>query len=260
MSNFDLLRIREETFVSEIYFEDIVESTNSKASQRLETVDDEPVQTPFLVLADQQTAGRGRGQNQWWSREGALTFSLVVDTTDLDIEQTCKISLTAGLSVCQALERFAGAADLALKWPNDVYLEEKKVCGVLIERPAHAQDYLIIGIGVNVNNSSQDAPEELKPIATSMFDILENELDLSAVLIETLKHIERNFSYVSRKDRSLLDQWQAYDMLRGRRVSIRVHSNVVTGICDGIDSTGSLLLKTDDGVQSIIAGVIELIE
>ena len=252
---FYLSQIREETFVDELSFHDSLESTNSFAIERLRDGD---ARLPLLVLTPKQTRGRGRGCNEWWSSEGALTFTLVLDSTGLDNSTICKMSLTIGLAVCQSLERFAPAGDLALKWPNDVYLEGRKVCGVLIERPSDWENRVVIGIGINVNNSLKDAPQQLKTIAISLIDCLEEECDLTSVLIECLKQIERRVKQLRTGDRSLLDQWQAYCLLTGRQVCIDNYANEIPGICHGIDEDGALLVKSGDRIHRCVGGVVRL--
>ena len=250
---FDLLRIREDTFVANIEYLDEVDSTNSFAMKELE---DSPVDGPWLVLADRQTAGRGRGSNQWWTADGALTFSLAIEANDLDADQICKASLSTGLAVCQAIERFVPAGDLALKWPNDVYLENKKACGILIERPAARSDYIVIGIGINVNNSMIDAPEGLAANSISLADCLDFQVDRTSVLIECLKQIDRRIRSIRLGDSMLLDQWRAYCMLTGRRVTIDLYEREISGVCSGIDASGALLVQVGDDVHRCIGGVV----
>ncbi len=251
---FDLLRIREETNVADIAYLDEIDSTNSFAIKQLE---ESPVESPWLVLADKQTAGRGRGSNQWWASDGALTFSLAIEANDLDAEQIGKASLSTGLAVCQALERFAPAGDLALKWPNDVYLEGKKICGILIERSAARGDFVVIGIGINVNNSMANSSDEIVERAISLVDCLESEVDRTSVLIECLQQFDRRIRSIRLGDSMLLDQWRAYCMLTGRRVTVDLYEQEITGTCAGIDSTGALLVQSGEKTHRCIGGVVK---
>ncbi|MCA9217983.1 MAG: biotin--[acetyl-CoA-carboxylase] ligase [Planctomycetales bacterium] len=251
---FDLIRIREESFVAGISHFDEIDSTNSCLLKQLE---ESSADGPLLVLAERQTAGRGRGSNQWWAANGALTFSLAVEANDLRPDQICKASLSTGLAVCQALERFVPAGDLALKWPNDVYLEGKKIAGILIERPASRSDFIVIGIGININNSMNDAPEDISSKAISLIDCIEIETDLTTVLIESLQQIESRLRSIRLGDSMLLDQWRAYCMLTGRSVTIDVYDKEISGVCTGIDGEGALLVKARDQVHRCIGGVVK---
>ena len=154
-SAFDLQRVREETWVRQIDFHWELASTNSQALLR---ADQPETQTPLLVLAESQTAGRGRGAHHWWSTTGSLTFSLLTGLEKALAERTSLLSLTVGLAVCQAIERLAPAADVGLKWPNDVCLSGRKLAGILIELPVCEPPRVVLGVGINVNNSFRGAP------------------------------------------------------------------------------------------------------
>ena len=251
----DLLRIRNESFVREIIFHHEVESTNSTAMELSKT----EVATPVLVIAEAQTAGRGRGSNAWWSARGSLLFTLLIDVPMLRPQQIGAMSLTIGLAICQALEKIAPSADLALKWPNDVFLEGKKVCGILIENPNASEPRLAIGIGLNVNNSLTDAPIELQTVATSLCDQFGSKLDANVVLLECLAHLESRIQdHVHRPD-SLLDQWRAYCMLLGRDVAVEMAGKTLTGKCEGVDQNGALLVTDSSGeLHRCIAGSVSV--
>ena len=248
----DLLRLRKETFLREICFHEELKSTNSTAIE-LSRMD---IQTPLLVIAQRQTAGRGRGSNTWWSSEGALTFTLIIDLPMRPPEPVGPISLTAGLAVLQAIEKIAPNADLGLKWPNDVFLEGKKVCGILVERLMASEPRLVIGIGINVNNSLE-ADVVLQQMATSLRDELEAPVALCDVLIECLQHLEKRINDHVHRREYLLDQWRTYCLLTGRSVVVDAHGTELAGTCFGIDQTGALLIRgADDQVQRCIAGVV----
>ncbi len=104
---FHLQKIRDETFVRELDFHWELESTNSHA---LRQADRAEVETPLLVICEQQTGGRGRGTNRWWSASGALTFSLLIRLDDVPGDRLPQIALTVGLAICQAVEQFAATA------------------------------------------------------------------------------------------------------------------------------------------------------
>ena len=112
--------------------------------------------SPSLVLTCEQTAGRGRKGNAWWSSTGALTFTLVVNADELPMssERRPMISLATGLAVRDALQTHLPEQEFSLKWPNDVFTGEQKICGILVEQHSIAdRQAVLIGIGINVNNS-----------------------------------------------------------------------------------------------------------
>src|SRR5207247_1705002 len=112
-------------------------------------------------LTERQTAGRGRGSNRWWTADGALTFSLVLEAPPdrLPPSRWPQVALVAGIAVCEALQTPAPRAALRVKWPNDVYLADGKICGILSESIPGWRDRLVVGIGVNVNNRVKSGPK-----------------------------------------------------------------------------------------------------
>ncbi len=134
--------------------------------------------------------GAGRGGNQWWSAPGALTFSLLVepDRTWLPVSRWPEISLTVGSAVCLVLQVRCPGHDVQLKWPNDVFAAGRKACGILIEIPPQAPHLLVIGIGVNVNNSMANAPSGLQQKSVALCDLIGTSLDRIELLGELLRN------------------------------------------------------------------------
>src|SRR5262249_38308999 len=140
---------------------DYHESIGSTSDRAMEIGALDETALPLLVVAEQQTAGRGRGADRWWSAKRALTVSLVLDAPHdrLPADRWPQVALLAGVAVCEALQGLAPRAELRVKWPNDVYLADGKVGGILCESIAGMSDRLVVGIGVNVNNRRQDTGE-----------------------------------------------------------------------------------------------------
>ena len=124
-----------------------------------------------LVLADRQTAGRGRGANRWWTGAGSLAFSLLLHPAARGIrrENFPLISLTAALAIIDAARPLASADELGLHWPNDVFAQGRKLAGVLVE--ALTDGWHVLGVGLNVNNRAIDAPDELREKTISLADL-----------------------------------------------------------------------------------------
>ncbi len=253
---FDLKRIVAETWVQQVQYHESVDSTNTTA---LAAGLQENLDTPLLVLAAQQTAGRGRGSHQWWSATGSLTFSLVINPSDLEIEPRDwpKASLTTGLALCLALDELLESPALTLKWPNDVFLDRRKISGVLLEGTAGR---LVIGIGINVNCSFQDAPAPLPSTATSLFDATGRNFSLDDVLIRILQQLDQQLRRLACNDTTLLTDWQQRCQLTGRRLEVSTENRQVTGVCQGIDQHGALVLMTETGLTTILSGTITELE
>ena len=258
-SNSDLDHIRNETFVKQVEFHRELESTNDRA---LKLCSDARPETPFLVLAERQTAGRGQGSNRWWSDAGALTFSLVLDASEWNPlpERPSLASLTAGLAVCETFKQLAPSADVGLKWPNDVCLNGRKACGILTEVSAVNAATLVLGIGVNVNNALSAAPQELQQTATSLMEVTHRQHGLADLLVRLLKQLDAEREQAGMSNPQSYRRWQTFCVLSGRTVHLQTGSRSIVGFCRGIDEEGALLLQTATGLQRCLSGTVAGIE
>lgn len=257
-ASFDLDRIRRETCVVGIDYHDTIGSTNTRA---LELASSGDVELPLLVLTDAQLAGRGRGSNQWWSAIGALTFSLLFDPEreKLRSEQIPLIALASGLAVAETVDSFVPAAETRLKWPNDVYLNGRKVCGILSEVAPTRATRVVVGIGVNLNNSVSDAPESIRALATSLSDFARQQFDRTEFLVRLLGRLFECLRSVAEDQEGFADRWRSRCWLQGRTVQIQTGRQTVTGVCQSIDDHGALLLQTEAGVQRCFGGTVTLV-
>jgi BirA family biotin operon repressor/biotin-[acetyl-CoA-carboxylase] ligase len=259
--SFDQKRVAAETFVRFIEHHHTLPSTNDLA---MRLAPDPRTETPRLILADQQTAGRGRGSNRWWSGPGSLTFTLLIDTEDFSLPSAlwpC-VALAAGLTVCDILPQLVPSATSGLKWPNDVWLDGRKVCGILVEVPAcrtPVPSRLVVGVGLNVNNSLTAAPADIRQRATSLCDAAGRQFDLTEVLVAFLQQLERNLADLGQSPDpapGLVARWQERCVLKGRTVTIDTAGTLVSRVCAGLQPDGSLGLSTPDGITRIYGGVV----
>lgn len=252
--SFDLARLYETALLARIEHHGELGSTSDLAL-KLAAQDD--LDLPLLVLAERQTAGRGRGTNRWWADDGGLTFSLVIapPPEQLPPARWPCLSLAAGLGICQALESFVPQALLQVKWPNDVYAEGRKIAGILIESPAQSRGRLVIGIGINVNNSLAAAPEEIRGLATALCDIDGRQRDLTSVLTAVLGELEAHLR--SAADMTTINRrWAERCFLTGRTVKLKSGNETIIGRCLGIDAAGGLVLQTESGRRAIVSGTV----
>jgi len=252
----DRQRVLDETTVRQIIWHESIPSTNSDA----QSLRCSPNQLPVLIGAESQTSGRGRGSNIWWSSSGSLTFSLLIapDAWSIPRPQWPLTSLVTGLAVCQAIAPLAPQADLRVKWPNDVYASGKKISGILLESHPLNSDQLILGMGVNLNNSLASAPDDVRQKATSLTDLTDAVCDRTAVLIRILNELERELSNLKDDHFSFLNRFRERCLLTGRIISIQEAEQEVTGTCLGIDDDGALRLQTELGPRRCLAGVVTL--
>jgi BirA family biotin operon repressor/biotin-[acetyl-CoA-carboxylase] ligase len=257
----DLERIVAETFIDRVEHRPEFPSTNSRA---IELAADSPDGVCTLVLANRQTAGRGRGTNRWWSTDGALTFSVLLKphTFELPTSRWPQASLTAGLAVCDAIESLVDDVTLTLKWPNDVFLAGRKLCGILVEATEGRERSLVVGIGVNVHNSITAAPTEIRDKAVALCDFAAppRRVDLLVAILKSLAARLGRLSPLSDGIDGLRHDWRSRCLLTGRKVHLELPLRQVVGICRGIDDEGALLLETDSGLERCVSGVIASFE
>ena len=218
----------------------LTDSTNERARELAR--DGAPHGT--LVTADEQTAGRGR-QGRTWSAapRSAVTMSLVV--RDLE-ESSAALPLAAAVAVCDAL----APLDCSIKWPNDVWLERRKLAGILVEgRPQ--EGWAVLGLGLNVSTTVEEFPEELRETATSL-RIAGDGRNRDEVLQAVLAALDER---ISQPAEDVLAAWRERDALLGERVRWRDGE----GTAAGIDATGALLVDTESGRVALDAGEVHLL-
>ena len=257
----DLQRLEAETFLAAVEFHETLGSTSDRA---LQLCQDATLATPLLVLTNEQTAGRGRGANRWWSAEGAVAFSLIIDPAQqgLSLEQLPLVSLATGLALCEALSACAPNVEYRLKWPNDLYAsapigEPRKLAGILLERPPGPVPRLVIGIGMNVANSLADAPEEVRRRAAALSELsghAHRSVDLvSSVLIALADMLD----LLATGRLRLVDEWHRHCLLRGREVVALSGQRRVSGICRGIGQDGALLIEHGSTMERLFSATID---
>jgi len=260
---FDLSRLTDETFIKRVEFLPVIDSTNNFA---LELATRSDLELPLLVLAGEQTAGRGRGQNTWWSDEGSLTWTLLLDAEELQLspENWPQVSLAAALAVCEMLEEFwpEGARQCGIKWPNDVHAAGKKICGILPELPqsvSHGRPLpkrLVLGVGININNSVAAAPAELHSIATTLKDLTGREHDLTEVLLAIFRRLPHHLKALATHDLDLADAWAQRCVLRGKSIEVTIGDRILAGECHGIAPDGGILIHDGEDLKTNYSGIV----
>lgn len=237
------------------YFQELG-STNSWGLERI-ALSSEP--TPWLIYAQSQTAGRGRGENRWWSETGSLTFSLVVDTEVIGLPASLwpRLSMAVGIAICHLLERAPWQLPMQIKWPNDVYVQGKKLGGILIE---HSGSHLVIGVGLNVNQRFTGAPPEVESRATSLLLEMRAECNALLLLVDLVKEILSAIPKVNSEELDLAYEAGERNFLQWRKVRVRQGATSKEGICTGIDLDGALLLNSDTGQERVLSGTVEIVD
>ncbi|MDB5800815.1 MAG: biotin/acetyl-CoA-carboxylase ligase [Rhodocyclales bacterium] len=210
-----------------------------------------------VLVADKQTAGRGRRGRQWHSApNSSLTFSVLWRFTR---EQRLEgLSLGVGIAIVRALAGF-GISELSLKWPNDIWLRGRKLGGVLVEvvHGTHGDMATVIGIGLNLQRHA-DWDETLGQ-AYAALDESQADLTREVVLAAILRELLAVLDVFSRQGfAALVDDWMRYHAMLGSEVSIEQSGLVRSGRCGGIDALGRLEVDTDEGLLRIFGGEVSL--
>ncbi|MDO4162107.1 MAG: biotin--[acetyl-CoA-carboxylase] ligase [Pseudomonadota bacterium] len=203
----------------------------------------------IVLSAQKQTAGRGRRGRNWCSLNGNLFFSMAFE---YDIREAGKLSFISSLSLLQALKSLSPVADILLKWPNDVLLNQAKVSGILLEKGNGA--YIIIGIGVNIARSPQLQDSVYKTVSLADAAVKSTPAEVLSLF---MKHFLQNLSLLQTKGFAVLrDEWLKYAKNLGQEIIVRQNGKTEKGIFEGIDEDAALLLKTSAGQKRILAGDI----
>jgi BirA family transcriptional regulator, biotin operon repressor / biotin---[acetyl-CoA-carboxylase] ligase len=216
------------------------------------------------VIAEHQTAGRGRSDKIWLSPPGSgLCLSLAYTFAELP-RHLPSLTLAIGAAIAAALENL-GAKDLALKWPNDLMAQDGKLGGILTELQSQREGgrAVVVGLGLNVdlpNTMRYTPPTSWASKVTDLAACLPGELPeraalVAAVLKSMVECIER---FAREGFHHFHAIWQRYDWLKGKRWSVQQAQRRITGIAEGIDAHGALILRTNAGLEHIVSGSIEL--
>jgi len=213
-----------------------------------------------VFLAEEQTAGRGRGAHSWESARSLGIYCSVILHPLLSPSDVLVLVLAAGLAVRAAIEQFDAGISLDLKWPNDALIGGKKVCGILTEMNAEATRvrHVVVGIGINVNQSS--FPREIESEATSLRLATGSEwsrVEVTAALLKALDHEYR--SLLEKKDarQSILRRFtEQSSWVRGKDVRVQENGSITEGTTEGLDDRGFLQVRTRQGLQTILSGTV----
>lgn len=229
----------------------IVESTNDVAA----ALAAEDPGDGILVLADQQTAGRGRRGHTWFSPPASgLYVSAVVTPLRARVDPAralALVTLTAGVALAEAIESACGLR-VELKWPNDLYVGRRKIGGILAESTGSRS--VVIGYGINV--SAAAFPPELRNIATSIELELGRSVDRTPVLVESVAALDKRYGdLLDAQYDAILDAWRSRSPSSlGTGVEWSTPAGPQSGVTAGVDEQGALLVRTGTGIERIIAG------
>lgn len=199
-----------------------------------------------VVVAQRQTHGRGRLQRNWLSGEGGLFFTIVV-RPDISLMQAGLVNLAAAIDMTAVLRTVYGV-DARLKWPNDILVNKRKICGVLSQMEAEGDQvaYINIGVGLNVNNT----PETEEPIAVSMKKLVGETIPRREVLTAFLDVFEERMAAF--EPDAVIEQWKSNNLTIGKAVRVFTIKEQVDGTAVDLDPFGGLVLQLPDGGRRVV--------
>lgn len=251
-------RISDGVFGQKVVSYEITDSTNTRAKQLAE----EGAVHGTLVVANMQTAGKGRRGRSWQQEEGSvIAMSLLLRPT-FSPDKASMLTLLAAHSVAGAIEAVTGLP-AAIKWPNDIVINRKKTVGILTEMSLGVEqaaiDYIVIGIGINVNNTA--FPEEIRDMATSLYLEKGERVSRSALIAESMRRLEVDYeAFLKTEDLSaILPDYNAHLISMNKEVRVLDPKGEYTGISRGMDAQGELIVERADGeIIKVYAGEVSV--
>ena len=246
-----LSRIKTNIIGREYYYYSILDSTNTYAKTLIEKKTLEGT----IIVAEKQKHGRGRKNRNWFSPPNGLWFSIILYPR-IPPDYSMIITMAFSVAISEAIEELLEIKP-RIKWPNDLLINNKKVCGILTEIDAELDEihHLIVGVGLNVNNNLDDS---IRDIATSLK--LEYGKPISRILLfqRIIEKLDYYYQKIIRGEYSFIrEKWFEYSNILGENIKVSLEDKTISGRVLDVDIKGRLHLETLDGEIEIVAGDIE---
>lgn len=233
----------------QLHYYDVLESTNITAVDAAM----HGAAEGYVIIAEKQCSASGRMGRVWNSPIGGLWFSIIL-RPHINPENVAQLTLLSGVAVVKALRCIYETEQVKIKWPNDVLLEGKKICGILSEMKLDENgmvDYAILGIGINVNLLQSDFSEELQNIASSLLLSTGKYIGCDEVLQKVLQEITCLYEdWLEHGPESLFAQWKQYSCTLGKKVLVKDNDRIIfSGTAVDMGAQGSLLVRNEEGIQ-----------
>lgn len=249
-------RLKTKRMGKTIRYFSVIDSTNNYAKR----IGEDGAPDGTLVIADEQTAGKGRSGRRWVTPSGqAIAFTLLLRPA-LPPSRISMVTLVMGLAVCRAIRRLYDLP-VGIKWPNDVVIDGKKICGILTEMSAEIDGvhYIVIGVGINANLTS--FPEEIRDVATSVALQLGHDVSRAEIIAEVMKQFEDFYEGFEQDGdlTKLIGEYNSDLLNRNNKVRVLDPKGEYEGTALGIDRLGQLLVRRQDGsVAEVYAGEVSV--
>ena len=237
-----------------VYFDEI-DSTNNRAKE----LGEKDGAHGTLFVADRQVAGKGRRGRVWESPKGISIYMTILLRPDLIPTKAPMLTLVMAQSVAEGIREVTGM-ETGIKWPNDIVCDGKKVCGILTEMSAQIDyiNYIVVGVGINVSN--EVFPEEVASTATSLYLLTGVTCSRAKLISEIMAQFEIYYAqYLQTQDLSgLMNEYNSHLVNRGRSVRVLNPKREYTGVAQGINQAGELLVQTEDGIMHVSSGEVSV--
>lgn len=240
-----------------IFFSEEVASTNEWAKK----LASQGAPEGWVAIAETQTHGRGRLDREWVSPLGGLWFSLILRPKQR-LAKAAKLTFVAGIAVAETLHEQYGLRTQT-KWPNDVLVSGRKICGILGEASMTGKEVnaVVLGIGINANfDAERVLPESIRARATSLETELRRRIQLEELFIRLLEKLEAAYALYNRRGfSSILKQWKRYAVFLGQEVEVTDRNEKITGLAYDVDKDGALILMLENGAfKHVFVGDVSL--
>jgi len=231
-----------------------VDSTNTIAYK----LGEEGLEEGSVIVAEEQKKGKGRLGREWISPKGVgIYLSCILRPHILPVEVP-KITLLAAVAVTKAIREVSGL-NVVIKWPNDILLGRKKICGILTELRAEQDtvNFVVIGIGINVNTEKNDLPKE----ATSLKEEADKQIPRVELAKAVMQQLESHYLKFKKQGfEPIIDEWRDFSGILGARVKVISQNKGIEGQAQDIDNTGALIIRLDNGMlERVLAGDVRLV-
>ncbi len=241
-----------------IHFYDEVESTSDTAREYLENNAEEGT----VIIAGRQTAGRSRKKDDWASPEGGIYMTMILKP-DITLTQAPKLTIVTGVAIAKTLHDHFNI-DVGIKWPNDILIEKKKICGILTEGIGEYDqlDAVLIGIGIDVNMSENKLPDDVQNVATTIKEEVNTKINRAEIIRVFFKVFEELYEkYQDGEFKYIVSEWRRLSATTGNRVKVYTNGRSIYADAVGIDNEGFLIVETDEGeLEKITSGRVLIID
>lgn len=256
ISEFGIKKYLNENLKCTIIVKDVVTSTNLLIKEMAKEGNPEGT----ILIANEQTKGRGRFQRNFYSPKGSgIYMSILLRPTFLPVEKSIQITTIASIAMCQAIEKNCDVSPY-IKWVNDIFVHNKKVCGILTEGSLNIEtglfDSVVLGVGLNIYAPENDFPEELSNIAGSLLD--KKKSDIKNKIISDFINLFFEY-YLNFDSYNLVDKYRDYSFILNKKISVIKGDLKIDALALNIDDNYRLVVKYEDGtIETLSSGEISI--